>query len=74
MQMQVSRSNNLKIPKKINIDVYKRQELNNLVVEQVAKAHLKGDTPSIILELEELSPYYFCLLYTSFYVTLNDIL
>ena len=42
------------------LDKYKidMHELNNLVVEQVAKAHLKGDTPSIILELEELSPYY----------------
>ena len=42
------------------LDKYKidMHELNNLVIEQVAKAHLKGDTPSIILELEELSPYY----------------
>ena len=42
------------------LDKYKidMHELNNLVVEQVAKAHLKGDTPSIILELEELTPYY----------------
>ncbi len=43
------------------LDKYKidMHELNSLVQEQVAKAHLKGDTLSIVIEIDELSP--FCL-------------
>ena len=32
-------------------------ELNNKVIDQVASAHLEGNTPSVIIELEKLDAY-----------------
>ena len=52
----------LKIEKVNETNLYykdkKIDELNNIVLEQVAKAHYDGNTPSIIIEIPKLNAYY----------------
>lgn len=43
----------------IQIEKYNKSmfEINNIVSISVSEAHLQGDVPSILIELEEISPY-----------------
>jgi len=39
------------------INDYRFEELNNIIIDEVAKAHLEGNTPSIIISIDKLDEY-----------------
>ena len=45
------------------------QKLNNIVLEQVATAHKEGQTPSLIIEVDEMNEYTLGELIYFFFIT-----